>query len=173
MMKTLEKLSTVAVICVALLFGFVLVKDHLLQGSATTIAVPSQVPQVESSLKGQRITLERVDWNESRFTVILALSTNCHFCTESAPFYRRLAAKKETSANAFRLFTIFPQEIEAAEDYLKQNKVTPDAVFSLKQTNIDVNGTPTLLLVDSQGIVQKVWVGKLTESAEQEVLASL
>jgi hypothetical protein len=84
-----------------------------------------------------------------------------------------LAAQKQTSANAFRIFTVFPQEVGAAEDYLKQNKVTPDAVFSLKQTNIDVNGTPTLLLVDSQGIVQKVWVGKLTESAEQEVLASL
>jgi len=36
--------------------------------------------------------------------------------------------------------------------------------------SLQVGGTPTLLLVDSKGIVQKVWLGKLSEAKEKEVL---
>ena len=40
-------------------------------------------------------------------------------------------------------------------------------------SKIKVPGTPTLLLVDDQGKVLDVWVGKLDESREKQVLASL
>ena len=36
---------------------------------------------------------------------------------------------------------------------------------------LKVSGTPTLLLVDNNGIVQHVWIGKLTAAKEKEVLA--
>jgi hypothetical protein len=40
-------------------------------------------------------------------------------------------------------------------------------------SKIKVPGTPTLLLVDNQGKVLDVWVGKLDESRQREVLARL
>jgi len=36
--------------------------------------------------------------------------------------------------------------------------------------NGHVGGTPTPLLVDNKGIVQKAWLGKLPELKEKEVL---
>ena len=37
--------------------------------------------------------------------------------------------------------------------------------------SVGVRGTPTLVAVDSKGIVKKVWQGYLTQEREQEVLA--
>ena len=60
-----------------------------------------------------------------------------------------------------------PQEAQA---YLKAEDVQVDEVKHANFQSLQIGGTPTLLLVDSNGVVQKVWLGKLTEAKEQEVL---
>ena len=40
-------------------------------------------------------------------------------------------------------------------------------------TALDVQGTPTLLLVNGRGTVQKAWVGQLPPAQEKDVLASM
>lgn len=48
-----------------------------------------------------------------------------------------------------------------------------DEVQQDQRRNLNVAGTPTLLLVDNNGVVQNVWIGKLTSDGEREVLAKL
>src|SRR5260370_41573734 len=48
------------------------------------------------SLPSNRRSLSSLDinWKEHKQTLVLALSSNCHFCTASADFYRKLAEKR-------------------------------------------------------------------------------
>jgi hypothetical protein len=48
--------------------------------------------------------------------------------------------------------------------------VQVDEVKHANFQSLQIGGTPTLLLVDSNGIVQKVWLGKLSETKEKEVM---
>src|SRR6185503_8682986 len=87
--KRIELLSNIGIIVVAILLGIVLVNRYLLP--------PSPKPEaVEGGLikPGTKLALPNVDWGKSDRTLLLMLSTNCRFCTESAPFYQRLALEK-------------------------------------------------------------------------------
>ena len=169
-MKILEKISMVAVLCAAVLLSVVLIKDHLL--SKQTMQ-PAQAALSESAIKGQTINLPGVDWNGDAPTLVASLSTSCHFCTESTSFYKKLLAARQLHEANFRFLTLFPQEKADAVDYLKRQNLISDAVLTADLTSLDVTGTPTLLLIDSRGVVQKVWVGKLSETDEKDVLSKL
>lgn len=105
-------------------------------------------------------------------TLVLALSVGCHFCQDSAPFYRKLAAFK-SSSSGFRMVAVFPEsEIEATE-YLKRQGIAADAVVSLPLDKIAVHGTPTLFLLDGKSKVQELWVGQLDNTQEVGLMASL
>ncbi len=64
----------------------------------------------------------------------------------------------------------FPRPPQEAQAYLKAEDVQVDEVKHANFQSLQIGGTPTLLLVDSDGVVQKVWLGKLPEAEEQEVL---
>jgi len=63
-----------------------------------------------------------------------------------------------------------PQPVEAAQEYLKSMGIITDEVRQLGLDSIGVRGTPTLLLVNSSGVVERAWVGKLNRDQEQAVL---
>lgn len=46
------------------------------------------------------------------------------------------------------------------------------AVVRLSETGLRISGTPTLILADRDGIVVKVWQGKLDGDAEDAVMKS-
>ena len=52
---------------------------------------------------------------------------------------------------------------------LARHKVNVDRILSTPAGT----ATPTLVLVDEKGIVQKTWLGRLTPAAEQEVVTAL
>ena len=98
---------------------------------------------------------------------MLVLSTTCHFCKESSGFYRKLVEECRSHAKTVAFFPQTPQEAQA---YLNAENVQVDEIKHADFQSLQVGGTPTLLLVDSKGIVQKVWLGKLSEAKEKEVL---
>jgi len=101
---------------------------------------------------------------------VLALSTQCHFCTESAPFFQRIQKAK---AKDLKLLAVLPQPITESHKYLEGEGVTVDDVKQAQLDSIGVSGTPTLLLVESKGAVAQVWQGKLHPEQEDGVVAVL
>ena len=93
------------------------------------------------------------DIAKDKRTLVLALSTQCHFCTESAPFFQRI--RKETSKN-LKMVAVLPQPVSESHKYLEGEGVQVDDVRQAPLTTIGVRGTPTLLLVDNVGSVQGV-----------------
>ncbi|MBC7932778.1 MAG: thioredoxin fold domain-containing protein [Rubrivivax sp.] len=160
--------ANVAIIIVTILLCMVLVKNHFTD-SPTVNLQDTQRNFDGGTQSGKKINLPEVDWQNNGQTLLLALSTSCHFCTESAAFYRRL---KQESGNT-HLVAIFPQPSSEGEDYLKKLAVSVDEVRQAPFESLDVRGTPTLIFVDGNGEVKDSWIGKLPANQETQVLNRL
>lgn len=120
---------------------------------------------------GKQMNLSDVDWADQPKTLILALQTNCHFCNESAPFYKRLV---ESIRNKnVKLVAVFPGNIEESKAHLNELGLTNLEVKQSPLANMQVSGTPTLILTNDKGEVINVWVGKLSPDKETEVISKL
>jgi hypothetical protein len=124
----------------------------------------------EAGIVGKAISLPDTDWKKSDQTLVLALSTTCHFCSESAPFYKEVIQKRKGNT---RLIAVLPQSVEAGRKYLADLGITVDDVRQAPPSSLGVRGTPTLLLVNKDGVVTSSWVGKLQPEKELEVMARL
>jgi hypothetical protein len=111
-----------------------------------------------------------VDWSRNGRTLVLAVSTQCHFCKESTPFYRKL---QEQVGKSLKTVAILPQSVAAAEQYLNGESVHVDQVRQVTLGDIGIRATPTMLLVNGAGVVTKIWVGRIKPEQEQDVLTAL
>ncbi len=166
MFRGTELAANVAIVLVGILLSVVLVKNNLVQ-SQPAIAAPAA-----AIAPGTKLSLPGVDWKTNGRTLVLALSTGCRFCTESAPFYKRLAQEKPNLQN-IRLVAVFPEPEEQSRKYLSDLGVTVDEVRQGRLDSIGVVGTPTLIFADADGAVATSWRGKLSSDKETEVLARL
>ena len=160
--KRIELLANVAIIVVALLLGAVLVKRYLLPQA------PS--PQAQARIQpGTKLSVPGVEWGKNERTLLLVLSTTCHYCTESSPFYQRLAQEKAKKGGV-GLVAVLPQSVDESRKYLNGLGVAVDDVRQAGLDTVQVRGTPTLIVADRTGAVVESWVGKLPAEAEAEVL---
>jgi hypothetical protein len=152
-------------VVVSLLLSVVLVKQFLLPPRARPTAGPETAvgTNMKSSLRG-------VDWGKNGRTLILAISTRCHFCSDSVPFFKRIERERPKDV---KLLAVLPQPVDEARKYLDDEGVHVDEVRQAAPQSIGVAGTPTLLLVDASGKVSDVWRGKLRPDDEEEVIAAL
>jgi hypothetical protein len=162
MRKKLEIAANVAIILVAVLLGYVLLDRYVFNRPS------AERPTIAA---GETLPLTEVDWQRNGRTLVLVLQKGCHYCTESAPFYQRLARQAEQSGKV-HLIAVLPQARKEATDYLGGIGVTISDIREAKLGTIKVRGTPTLLLVSNTGVVQKAWIGKLRAEGESEVLRS-
>ena len=49
----------------------------------------------------------------------------------------------------------------------------PDSIVFVGPTSLPVSGTPTLLLVDSEGVVTHLWLGQMAVESEAEIFEVL
>ena len=165
--KSLEIASNVAIVIVAILLGIVLVKKFLL--ADTPPPLPSAPKEIAA---GTKLNLPNVDLSQSDKNLLMVVSNTCHFCSESADFYKRLVQEK-ASRGGFRMIALLPQPVEQGNEYMQKLGVKVDDVKQVNMSALGVQGTPTLLIVDRNGIVQKSWIGKLSSSSEMAVEQSL
>ena len=162
--KKAELVTNIAIIAVALLLGGVVVKRFLLS--------PQPPAPVKPIAAGTRIALPDMEWAKSRQTLLVVLAQGCRFCSESVPFYQRLA-KEVIGRSDVQLVAVLPQSPTEGRKYLDDLDVSIKEVRQAELPSIQVAGTPTLILVDNQGIVTRAWVGKLPAEEEADVLRSL
>jgi peroxiredoxin len=132
---------------------------------------PSSARPPAEDLIGKQVPVSSINWTDSSKTLVLVLSTTCRFCTESAPFYSRLA--EERSRSGFKMVAILPQEAQEANRYLETHNIKVDHVVTGSPSSVGVSATPTLLLVDQAGTILDHWRGKLPSDKEESVIARL
>jgi peroxiredoxin len=158
--KKVEVGANVAIIIAVVIIGILFVRNQSgRQQAAHEISV------------GTKFALQDVNWTTKEKSIVFALSTTCHFCSESADFYRQISeACKERN---IRTIAVFPQSAAAAEEYTKKMGLHFDEVRQASLSGLEISGTPTLLIIDNGGLVRNVWVGKLPMQTEKEVLAKV
>lgn len=167
--KRIEIIANISLTIAALLLSTVLVKSYLFNNSPTPNPSPAPLIAENQLQKGTKIPLQDIDWQKNGSTLLLAVSTTCHFCTESAPFYQRLVKERGDT----RLVALLPQTAGEGQSYLTKLGVNVDEVKQISPTAIGLRGTPTIILVDSQGRISNTWVGVLSQNSENEVLNQL
>jgi thiol-disulfide isomerase/thioredoxin len=174
--KNLETAANAAIVIVAIIASITMVRSAVFdgnlrqpgQGSAAPVRSVSRAP---APPPGANLSLPAVDWAKSNQTLVLALAKGCHFCAESAPFYRRLAGEVAARKD-LRLVAVFPHETEdEARSYLDGLGVPIAEVEQAPLQSIGARGTPTLILADNTGKVVESWTGAQRADKEAEILA--
>ena len=165
----IEVAANLSIIAVTAMICVVLAKSYLAPAPAAQASAGAP-PEISAGVKrGDAVSVAGIDWRKNGETLLLALSTTCHFCTRSGPFYQRLA-KEHGDA---RLVALVPQSSEEGRTYLKRLGVDVDDVRQTSLGELGVSGTPTLILVDGEGVASEVWVGALSPDKEEEVVSRL
>ena len=163
--QKIEVIANIFIIVVAVVFGVVLVQKYFFSAST-----PNQQARVQPTV-GTKVKILDEDWSKQSKTVILALQTTCHFCNESAPFYKRLM--QTVQGKNIKIVAVFPQKVEESTAHLNQLGVTGMEVKQAPISVLDASGTPTLILTNDKGEVTNYWVGKLPPDKEAEVINTL
>jgi hypothetical protein len=170
MKKMIEMTTNVAIIVVCGLLCWTVVAHKTLDLRALTGAGREGVPP---HLKGHTLPqLAGYRWGSHPETLVLALRGDCHYCIDSMPFYRRLSDLEKKSLHA-HLLVVMPNDPKSGAAALQSGGLTIDSVFDQPLEPIGVSGTPTLLLLDSDGRVTDAWGGQLTVQGENDVIAAV
>ena len=163
-MKYLDRIANIAIIVAVVVFLVFVVRGdfawHKLPQSA------AQAPL--QNLAGTTVTLPSVRLPRDRSSLFLVVSTQCHFCQDSLPFYKELTAKSHGRLN---IIAVLPQPQAEARKFLYNAGVKPDQVVTAPLDALGVRGTPTVLLVDGSGRVKQAWPGELDRQGQQNLLA--
>ncbi|HEV8183451.1 MAG TPA: hypothetical protein VGQ61_13820, partial [Candidatus Angelobacter sp.] len=68
---------------------------------------------------------------------------------------------------------VMPQSATDSKAYLQNEGVVMDAIVQSPLSEIEISGTPSLVLVDASGVVRGAWFGKLSPGREQDLVAHL
>jgi len=137
-------------------------------------------PVVPPNLRVQEYTpgdqvggLANVDFRKAPRTLLLVVRSSCHYCKASMPFYRLLASASKSRIPGLRLIGVCTESEEACATFLRQEKLELDDTVAVRPGALRIRGTPTLVLVDAEARVVKVWTGQLQDAKQREVLRIL
>lgn len=162
MKAKLESIANVAVILVGLAVGYVALARYVAAYRARSVAAGDRLAAIPN-----------LDWSQHRQTLVLALNTGCHFCEQSVPFYRRLADARALSGSELEIVAVFPNGQEMVRQFMTKGDLRLRSVADLPLEKLRVNATPTVILVDNQGRVERSWIGALTPRDELELFKSI
>jgi thiol-disulfide isomerase/thioredoxin len=173
--KLLETLANVAVLTVSCLLIWVLISHRALffhgaqRETQATPTAPAPVSLVGTTL----LPVSGVKWADHNKTLVLAIRIGCHYCEASMPFYESLSQLAAAHKLHVHLLAVMPDSREQATTLLRSKSIVMDASYDNRLTDLGIEGTPTLLLVDAQGKVYREWEGQLASRQQQDVIAAI
>ena len=157
------RILNIAILVAAIALSALLVKKFFFQ--------PTQNSEYRIALDA-RLSINGINWAESERTVLVALAKECKYCAESAEFYRRLAAGIASQTNT-KLIAVFSEKESEAEAYLKQLEVPIQELRYVSLSSLGIKNVPTLAILDRNGVVTDMWVGKLSPLRESALMSKL
>lgn len=165
-MTRLEKTATASVVLSFLLLAGVVTRSYVLSRHPD----PATVPMVKI---GEVVKLPAAPGRNAESTLVLVLSSSCHYCMDSLPFYKQLSAFRKSSADKLRLLAALPEDENSARTFLENAGIFTDGVLVKAPSDLGARIVPTLLLLDRENKLERYWAGKLSAEAQEEVLAAL
>jgi thiol-disulfide isomerase/thioredoxin len=162
----IEMATNVAVLLVALTVLGVFALNYFSRRSTPQLQAGLQKGQVFARVAG-------VNYDTSSQTLLIAMSTKCHYCAESLPFYRQLAEAQRSKGQHVNVVAVFPNNEDEVRQYAQRNSLALETVAGVKLATLNISGTPTAVLIDNGGRVIDFWVGKQPPETEQQILKAV
>jgi thioredoxin-related protein len=105
--------------------------------------------------------IQNVRYEDNEKTVVLFIASTCRYCTESMPFYAQLTAKRRELRTKVVAFGFEPEP--TLKEYLAKHGVEVDHIQSSMSRKYKFAATPTLVVLNSKGVVLNQWIGALGE----------
>lgn len=166
-MRLLDRIANISIIVAVVVFLFVIGRHELLPPISQQQA---QRLSEENQLVGKSIQVPGVQFPRNHELLMFALSTKCPYCRESLPFYEELTEKIRGKDD---LIAVFPQTQEQAQIWLKAANISVSQIVSARLDAFGISATPSLLLLDKSGKVERVWVGRLNAQGQAQLLSYL
>jgi len=165
----LETVTNVAVLVVALIFLTTFAWSFVVSKTKVRPQARSEVGLRKGSVLRQPPS---VDYSAAPQTLLLVMNTECHYCNESLPFYKKLAFSATTDRRT-NIVALFPNSQMTVSEYAQKNDLNFQTLSSPDFQLGKMLGTPTLILTNTKGEILDFWVGKLSEESEQEVMKAI
>lgn len=162
-----ELTANISVIVSAVLFCFVLFSNYILPSHT------GEKHQVTGRAEGTTLKLDGVNWQDHKQSLVMAISTHCSYCIRSIPFYQRLSNEAAAHHLNATLIAALPDNLTSSKSFLSSHQIHVDEISQAQLSDLGVDGTPTLLLVDNRGKVKHEWVGLLNPDAERQVISQI
>ena len=161
----LEKIAYCAVIAVCCLVAFEAVR---LPSSSSSNGEESR------QLVGTTLSIPGARWNTpAAHNLVVAVSSRCKYCRQSAPFYRSLSQLHLVQPERFQFIVVSGDKPEELSQFLSTNAIAPDQAVTASLKGLGIRSTPTIVVADSRGRVQSSFIGSLSSEQERSLMALL
>jgi hypothetical protein len=156
----------------------ILLACALVIASAAQRFAPSGEQSATASVKAlsQGDTMPRlsgVDLRRTQKTLFLYVSSTCQYCVNSMGFYRDLLKDPSYTQRGFQFVVIGPEPPDVLKLFAAQHKLVPDQVISAPVGTLGIASTPTLVLVNRSSVVERRWIGELSQAGRASVIGAL
>lgn len=162
-MTKLETVTHVCLIGLCCLAGGLLIEQRFFSQPEAEAGPPR-------GLVGREVKLPGADWQAAPVSILLQISSTCRFCNESMPFYKQLMAVRQAQSTKVPVIVASADAVAVMQKHLEDQQVSVDKVLHSRLESLGMV-TPTVYIVDSQGVVKRVFIGKLDSSGEKELLS--
>jgi hypothetical protein len=113
------------------------------------------------------------DWSKRSPTAVIAIRDGCHFCEDSAPFYRHLVTMEQQGEIKAHIIFVLPDDQSIGKLDIPKNAADSQVFYNVALKSFGILGTPTILLVSNSGQIVRAWQGELTLHEENRAISSL
>jgi thiol-disulfide isomerase/thioredoxin len=107
-------------------------------------------------------------------TLVMAVSSSCHFCQEDVPIYQKIRSSLKVRDGIIQTAFMMPNTKPEADKWVADNKLTGPYMASQRIfTKAGFTATPTILLIGKDNKVVRFWVGALSPKDEKDLMALL
>src|SRR5579872_5610154 len=138
-MTRLETVTHVFLIGVCCLAGGLLIEQRFFPHNEDEPGVTAR------SLVGREMKLPGADWQAAPLSVLLQISSTCHYCNESMPFYRQLMASREAAAAKLPVIVASADAVAVIQKHLEDQQLAVDKILHVPLGAFGT-GTPTVYL---------------------------
>ena len=143
---------------------------HLPAGARSSVrSTAEQAPPIDL---GGFLALPGVDWTSSDKTVVVPFTLGCHLSIASAPFYQTLSQHVARRGDQ-RLIIVAPEPEADVSQWMHANGISEFHHVRQNFILVGLRLTPTVAVVNRNGIVTDLAVGKLDGPEEEHILARL
>jgi len=113
------------------------------------------------------------EWRSHGKTLVLALRVGCPYCEASMDFYGRLVEIEKHRGAGVHLLAIYQEPAESISVHAPGRPRDLATLSGVSFPKLRIRSTPTVVLVDANGIAQRVWRGRLSPELENQLLLAI